>query len=118
MEPLHHFEDELRTLLIDFERPRPFVCEGNPLDCDIFIVGFNAATEMKANFWDFWSTEVGFNKQRWLDEYRKERAVKPLAPGKTRRNKISATRQRIEWMVSATSPHRCLETNLYAKPLM
>jgi len=111
---LIEFDVKLKSLLKDIENPRPLVCDGNPLSCEIFIVGFNAATEMKAPFWDFWSTKNGFDKNKWFETYVKERAEKPLKPGKTRRNKVSNTRQRIEWILE-TLPNQisCLETNIY-----
>lgn len=87
------------------EKMRPFVCEGSPLDCQIFIVGFNPATEVE--FWRFWSARNGFDKQEWLKEYCRQRA----ANGKYR---PSNTRRAIKWIVDAAQPTRCLETNLYA----
>jgi hypothetical protein len=70
---------------------------------------------MKAEFWEFWSTKYGMDKERFLETYRKERAEKPLRPGKKYRQAMSATRMRIEWIVQAAKPVRCLETNLYVK---
>ena len=112
---MKEFENKLKLILRYQYKPRPFVCSGNPYHCKIFIVGFNAATEMEAEFWDFWSTHDGFNKEKWLETYISERAAKTLKPGKTRRNKISATRQRIEWLVASSAPIQCLETNIYSK---
>ena len=60
---LNQFEKELKEIMNKYEKPRPFVCEGNPLESEIFIVGVNAATEMKASFWDFWIEGKGFNKE-------------------------------------------------------
>ena len=40
---------------------------------------------------------------------------KPLRPNKTRRNKLSNTRQRIEWITEASKPIKTLETNLFVK---
>lgn len=111
---LHDFETKLRDLLNNQEKPRPFVCDGNPLECQIFIVGFNAATEMDASFWDFWSPERGFDKSAWMEAYIKERAEK-TSTEKKRRTKISATRLRIEWMTEIFGLVHCLETNLYSK---
>lgn len=112
---LKDFEKKLRSALEGHFKPRPFVCDGNPYICDVFIVGFNAATEMDADFWEFWHEEDGFSKGKWFDAYVAERAEMPLKPGKTRRNKVSSTRQRIEWIVTAAKPSNCLETNLYSK---
>lgn len=112
---LQAFNDLLIDLLGGVPFARPFVCDGNPLHCELFIVGFNAATRMQVDFWNFWSVGNGFDKQSWFDAYCLERASRPLKKGKLRRNRVSSTRQRIEWIVSAASPVSCLETNLYAK---
>ena len=112
---LAEFEQNLREKLEHYEKPRPFVCEGNPLNCEIFIVGINSATEMKKDFWDFWSGEKGFDKAVWFKSYILERKLKPLKPNKTRRNKLSSTRQRIEWIIESANPIKTLETNLFVK---
>ena len=42
-------DDFERALVALIGRPtdlRPFVCEGSPLTCDVFLVGFNLATTM------------------------------------------------------------------------
>ena len=62
---LDEFERQLADLLGRPSRARPFVCEGSPLDCEIFIVGFNPATEM-GDFWQFWRTGYGFDKNAWF----------------------------------------------------
>ena len=112
---LLEFENNLRERLKNYEKPRPLICEGNPLDCKIFIVGINAATEMDSDFWSFWSKENGFKKAEWLESYILERKLKPLKPNKTRRNQLSNTRQRIEWIIESIKPIKTLETNLFVK---
>lgn len=112
---IEEFENALREKLKKYEKPRPLICEGNPLECEIFIVGINSATEMHKDFWNFWSKENGFNKSEWLESYILERKLKPLKPNKTRRNKLSSTRQRIEWIVESIKPIKTLETNLFVK---
>jgi hypothetical protein len=92
------------------------VCEGSPLECKIFIVGFNPATELKLFFWHFWQPDYGFQKKEWLEVYKQERRSKPLSPSKTRRNEISNTRRVIEWITAEAMPVKCLETNIYSKP--
>ncbi|MGK0236192.1 MAG: hypothetical protein ACI9EK_002740 [Psychroserpens sp.] len=112
---LTEFEYNLREKLKNYERPRPLICDGNPLDSEIFIVGINAATEMNKGFWNFWLEKSGFNKTEWLKSYILERKLKPLKPNKTRRNKLSNTRQRIEWITESIKPIKTLETNLFVK---
>lgn len=112
---LLEFEINLREKLEKHNRPRPFICNGNPLESEVFIVGINAATEMKKDFWDFWTQDLGFDKGKWLETYIVERKEKPLKPNKTRRNKLSNTRQRIEWITESIKPIKTLETNLFVK---
>ena len=95
---------------------RPFVCDGSPLECDAFIVGFNPASEMSVDFWDFWSDDCGFDKPTWFETYKLERRNRPLKPGKKRKNEISNTRRVIERVITEACPVKCLETNIYAKP--
>jgi hypothetical protein len=77
----------------------PFVCNGSPFDCQLFLVGINPAT--CTPFWPFWSLEQGFDKAAWLDEYR------------ARRSQLTPTRWRIERFCDAVSPIRVLETNIF-----
>lgn len=109
---LDEFERKLVGLIEQPTNLRPFVCDGSPLDCQIFLVGFNPATQMEADFWQFW--QGGYNKAAWFREYRAERAAKPLKPGKKLRPAISPTRRNIEAFVEGARPAKVLETNIYA----
>ena len=109
------FEAKLKVVMGGRTDLRPFVCDGLPLECKIFIVGYNPATEMSQSFWDFWNSDTGFDKAVWSEAYQQERICRPLKPGKTRRNRKSSTRQRIDWITEAASPVKCLETNLHSK---
>jgi hypothetical protein len=93
---------------------RPFVCDGSPLSCAAFIVGYNPATELAVDWWKFWEPDRGYRRAEWFGEYQRERASRPLKPGKTRRLAVSNTRRVIEWIVEAAQPIHCLETNIYA----
>ena len=95
---------------------RPFVCEGSPFECEVFLVGLNPASAMSGDFWEFWSDDYGFDKRGWFEAYKQERRNRPLAPGKKRKNEISNTRSIIEWVIEEAHPVKCLETNIYAKP--
>jgi hypothetical protein len=114
MNALSKFENELEALIGRPTRLRPFVCDGSPLECGVFIVGFNPATEMADDFWKHWRPGYGFDKELWFEAYKDQRHARPLKPGKTRRTKVSNTRRVIEWIVEAASPIRCLETNIYS----
>jgi uracil-DNA glycosylase len=52
---------------------RPFVCQGDPLKCKIFIVGYNPRTKMEEDFWSFWDVAEGFNFKAWLKAYHRVR---------------------------------------------
>lgn len=102
--------------MIDFEinlaeiigRPslqRPFVCDGAPSTCSVWIVGYNAATS-GGDWWRFWTSGEGFDLGSWRKDYDAERAARGKGP--------SATRRRID-RLSAKVPD-VLETNIYATP--
>ncbi len=76
MKDLAKFDTELRQLLE--KNARPFVCDGSPLACDIFLVGANPATAMNRPFWEFWDSNDGFDKKAWYIEYKRERKERPL----------------------------------------
>jgi len=113
---IKNFGINLKDLLKAYDKPRPFVCDGNPIECKVFIVGINAATKMKNDFWMFWSDNYGFKKKEWLEAYIIERSLEKMKPGKTRRNKLSNTRRVIECLVKTISPIKTIETNLFVKP--
>ena len=52
---------------------RPFVCEGNPYDCKIFLVGLNPVTAID-NYWGYWDDSYGFRKELWLKAYMQQKA--------------------------------------------
>lgn len=112
---MSEFERELVALIGRPTVLRPFVCDGSPLSCKIFLVGTNPASPMEAAFWDFWDSRAGFDKASWLKSYIAERAARPLSPGRTRRMAISTTRRVIGHFIEAAAPHRVLETNVDAR---
>lgn len=114
MSNLAEFQQRLETIIGRPTDQRPFVCDGSPLDCRVFIVGLNPASASERDFWEFWDCEAGFNKRAWFESYLAERAKRPLQPGKTRRNPISNTRRVLEWVISSAGDTRILETNIYA----
>ena len=113
---LSEFEHKLTTVIVRPTAVRPFVCDGSPLSCKIFLVGTNPASPMKASFWDFWDDTMGFDKASWLKAYIAERAARPLSPGRTHHMAISTTRRLIGHFIEAAAPYRVLETNVDARP--
>jgi hypothetical protein len=77
----------------------PFVCNGSPFSCEVFIVGINPANDVP--IWPCWSDEIGLDRFAWLREYI------------NRHQKYTPTRRMIERLVEATAPARVLETNIY-----
>jgi hypothetical protein len=102
---LAQFERKLRQLVPETGM-RPFVCEGSPLCCKVFIVGVNPATP--GEFWKYWSTQGGFDKESWFSDYTQIRR----AQGK---RAVTPTRGIIERVVTNTGVP-CLETNIYSVP--
>ena len=93
---------------------RPFVCEGSPLKCRIFIVGHNPATPSDRDLWSDWGPH-GFDKAKWMRAYLEERANRPLKPGKTFRPKVSPSRRVIDQVIAAAGVP-ILEPNIFAGP--
>lgn len=112
---LDAFERDLIALIDKPTDLRPFVCEGSPLDCSVFLVGLNPATSLAADFWQFWDADRGYDKARWFRHYLAERAAEPLKLGKKSRPAVSPTRRNIEAFVEGAGGARVLETNIYAK---
>ena len=83
---------------------RPFTCVGSPLECRIFIVGLNPATQLGQPFFSrYWDDGYGFDRDIFEGDYlsvRKKRGVRP----------------RIEALVKGASPVPCLKTDIYAVP--
>lgn len=116
MTAIEVFEEGLASLIGKPTDLRPFVCEGSPLSCRAFIVGFNPATEMSSDFWNFWRRGYGFDKSAWFAAYLHDRRIRPLKPGKKRRPTVSNTRRVIDWVLQEASPVQVLETNIYSAP--
>ncbi|WP_167620213.1 hypothetical protein [Paracoccus ravus] len=82
------------------------------MECEVFLVGYNPATDIGADFWSFW-TDRGYDKKAWQLAYERHRASRPLKPGRTRRQTVSATRRMIQRVVDA-SGLPVLETNIFS----
>jgi hypothetical protein len=99
---LAQFDRELRGLPVDVAHGRPFLCNGSPLGCDVFLVGINPGTDTP--FWPYWSVGRGCDKNAWLGAYRHKHG------------RLMPTRARIERLYQAASPVRILETNVFHVP--
>lgn len=100
-----YFEENLAKIIGRPSSQRPFVCDGDPSTCSVWIVGYNAATS-GGDWWRFWSSDNGFDLVSWRKEYDAERAARGKGP--------SATRRRIDRFSEKLA--RVLETNIYATP--
>lgn len=112
---LDEFEKILAGLIGRPTNLRPFVCAGSPLTCKIFVVGFNPATEMQGDFWDYWVSGIGFNKAGWFQAYLADRKIRPLKPGKKSRPAVSNTRRCLGWIEDGAAGNPILETNIFAR---
>jgi hypothetical protein len=82
---------------------RPLVCDGSPLNCRTFVVGYNNRHEM-GSFKDLWSDDTGFNKRKF-DELFIKVSGQPT-------NKTS-NRYWIDHISNEVG--QCLQTNLFSK---
>ncbi|MBD3677570.1 MAG: hypothetical protein HUJ27_04115 [Rhodobacteraceae bacterium] len=99
------FETGLSEIIGRPSTQRPFVCDGDPFLCGVWVVGYNAATT-GGDWWQYWTTKKGFDLVSWRRDYDAERASRGKGP--------SATRRRID-RISARVP-AVLETNIFATP--
>lgn len=101
------FKNKLQKRLKEVPNLRPFICKGNPLKSEIFIIGINPATSSDTDFFEYWVNDE-FDKEKWFEDYKKERR----AEGKI---EISPTRKKIEMLVNDFfKDFQCLETNAYS----
>lgn len=105
MQKLRQFRIAVRTLMSSLKNDslRPFVCHGSPFDCRVFVVGENPATTLSSPFWQFWSDVSGFDKEVWLEVYKKQKKK----PGSRRVIQALADQFPLGW---------CMETNVYSLP--
>jgi hypothetical protein len=82
---------------------RPFVCEGSPLNCSTFIVGYNNAHGI-GPFRQVWSDQTGFDKSAFDKLF-------VLSGGKP--DDRTTNRYWINRISNAVG--QCLETNLFSK---
>ena len=101
-EDIEAFDKRLRSLTGEAPEARPFLCDGVPFGCKVFLVGINPGKS--SAFWPHWSTQGGCDKQGWLTDYL------------STHGRFSPTRARIERLFAAIAPIRCLETNVYPIP--
>ena len=111
-----HAEFRRKLSAILPENCRPFVCQGSPYDCKIFVVGLNPATAMESGFWRYWSDCTGFDKDFWFEAYKNERKSRPLRPGKKRRLSVGTTRRNLNKLADLVGAYGILETNIYSVP--
>jgi hypothetical protein len=116
MPTLEAFESALSQIIGRPSARRPFVCEGSPLACTVFLCGFNPASPSTTDFWAHWRPSYGFEKEKWFVAYQAERLARPLKSGRIRRNAISNSRRVIDWVVAGAAPVKCLETNIHSVP--
>lgn len=100
---LQTLDDKLREFTRHEADARPFLCEGSPFNCDVFLVGINPATS--TSFWDYWSTQEGCDKSGWINKYLENH-----------NGKLNPTRKRIELFFKHATPLRVLETNIFPFP--
>lgn len=102
---LAEFRSDLTKLMVE-PNLRPFLCNGSPLACSTFIVGFNPATSLEGSFCDYWDDVSGYDKPAMMRDYLKTRSL----------SKPKGVRARIERIVDQLPSGACLETNICSTP--
>ena len=100
---LSEFREQLTALMVE-RTERPFVCDGSPLQTQVFVVGLNPATTLREDYWSFWSDSTGFDRGNFDRKYGDVRPKK------------SGNRPRIEAITRAFPKGLCLETNIHSSP--
>lgn len=98
---MNTFSLELRALIATAPDMRPFLCTGNPLTCNVAVVGINPAATTP--FWPFWTDDKGMDRAAWIDAYQ------ALHSGH-----LSRSRAALERFVPQVSA-RVIELNAHAK---
>lgn len=97
---LPEFHEELPN--INSDDGRPFICNGSPLNCNVFIVGINPSTS--TSFSKHWHpNDGGFKREGWLETYQEDKS-------------FSNTRERLNIFFDEfkeSDAIHLLETNLY-----
>lgn len=109
---LKKFREKTQLICNDVSM-RLFVCNGSPLDCQIFLVGINPAFtgfKKKESFWQFWNDEEGFVMEDFLNSFRKQR--KQLG-----KPELTKSRDMIEVLRKSLSQKEVslLDTNVYLR---
>lgn len=94
------FDKKLKK--INSKKGWAFICDGSPLECNVFIVGLNPSTS--TSFQKHWHpNEGGFKREDWLDTYKNKRS-------------FTTTRKWLNIIFNECQKSdkiRLLETNLY-----
>lgn len=98
---LEEFSKELRHLLGEADGIRPLLCDGDPFQCAVALVGANPGTTTP--FWPYWSDEHGVDKAGWLRAYRDQHD-----------GKYGRSRKAIERFVPLVNA-KVIELNAHAK---
>jgi hypothetical protein len=109
-----HFKEKLMALIDANKQIRPFVCNGNPFDCEVIFVGINAATDGMI-FSDFWNNETGFDFYKWFETYKQSRKNK-VGKNKKPISEVSKSRLRMQEIKNELQNCQVLETNIYLRP--
>jgi hypothetical protein len=119
---LPDFYQQLSSLLSNHPKWRPFMCNGDPTKSKALVIGVNPATlvhplkkcacshcgsdlQSRIEFLNYFCPKHGFDKQRWIEDYKETRR-----PAKRR---MSTARSRINSLTDGMDA--CLETNIYAQ---
>jgi hypothetical protein len=110
------FKDELYANLEQLPGCRPYISDGAPTDCKVFIVGCNPATAMETSFSKYILDDRGtFDLKAFMNDYTAERGRQKTKTGR-QKSEITPTRRNLEEIRNGASPTQILETNVYSLP--
>ncbi len=98
---MKNFSARLRELVGNQQEIRPLLCQGNPLECTVAVVGINPAT--KTPFWPYWNDDRGMDRASWMAAYKEMQD-----------NKLSRSRAALERFVPQVAA-KAVEINAYSK---
>ena len=92
---------------------RPFVCDGNPTESHVLIIGTNPAAPLNMDWWDWWISDHGFDYDLFMCRHiNSRRRMRKSLLGTTRRRFIRITDTlQSEFRLNL----KLIETNVYRR---
>lgn len=99
-----NFNGKLHSLIPSPCYERPFVCDGQPDQCTVIVIGKNPVTSLSRDWWSYWNDNSGFDLEKFQSVYESERIA-------TQKSPVSNTRRRLNRL--RENGLSCIETNVF-----